>query len=139
MFKEICTLVADLTPFVIGADLQCGHYAQDAPARCVLLSEGGGGTEFDCPDMADLAIQAISRAETYHEARADAMTVFRALHGTSGWNLPRIDGVGPDYLVMDVEALNPPQYLDEDDNRRHLFSVNFIFRMEEGSCAEPTP
>jgi hypothetical protein len=38
-----------------------------------------------------------------------------------------------------VEALNPPQYLGEDDNRRHLFSVNFIFRMEEGSCAEPTP
>jgi hypothetical protein len=37
---------------------------------------------------------------------------------------------------MTVEALAIPQYLGVDDNRRHLFSTNYIFRMEEGSCKE---
>jgi hypothetical protein len=136
MFREICTLIEALTGFAIGAKLQAGHWAQDKPERCVLISETGGMTNFYCPDMIDVQIQALCRAPTYYQARDDAYAVFDALHGTNNWNLPRIDGSGPDYLAMTVEAIAAPGYLGEDENRRHLFSTNYIFRMEEGSCLE---
>ena len=135
MFHEICTLIASKTGFVIGSTLQVGHRAQNAPDRYVLVQETAGGeTNFYCPDMANIDIQVLSRAKTYFEARSDIWDVYNALHGTSGWNMPNWTGTGPDYLAMTVEALTTPQYLGVGDNRQHEFSVNFIFRMEEGAC-----
>ena len=135
MFKEIGTLIQTLTGLTIGGDLQVGHRAQDAPERCTLIGEAGGGeTNFYCPDMANLNIQAVCRAKTYFQARDDAWAIFNALHGTSGWNMPNVTGSGPDYLAMVVEAITTPQYIGQDENGRFEFSTNFIFRMEEGSC-----
>lgn len=138
MFDEICTLIQLLTGFPIGGKLQYGHWAQDKPERAVLIQETGGLTNFyPNIDVVDVAIQVLARSKTYKEARADAYAVFHALHGTNNWNLPRLVGSGPDYLAMTVEAIMAPAYLGVDENRRHLFSTNYIFRMEEGSCAEP--
>jgi hypothetical protein len=139
MFEEICNLISDLTGWAIGTRIQMGHWEQDKPVRCTLVQESGGAPAFyPNADMADVAIQVLNRAEKYSDARDDAYAVFDALHGTSGWNMPRLDGEsGEDYLAMTVEALALPQYLGRDDNRRHLFSTNYIFRMEEGSCVEP--
>ena len=139
MFREICTLISTLTGWAIGGKLQAGHWAQDKPARAVLVQESGGTPAFyPNTDMVDMTIQFLCRAEKQTDAREDAWAAYRALHGTSGWNLPRLDGAsGEDYLAMTVEAIYAPQYLGEDDNRRHLYSINFIFRMEEGSCVEP--
>jgi hypothetical protein len=137
MIKEIATLISDLTGFVIGAKLQVGHQTQDAPVRRVLILESGGVPYFyPNTDMVDMAVEVLCRATTYWEARDDAWAVFDAVHGTSGWNMPRLVGVGDDYLVTTVNALYAPQYLGEDNNRRHLFSTNYIFRVEEGSCSE---
>lgn len=140
MIREIATLIEGLTGFTIGTKLQIGHALQNAPPRMVLVIEAGGPTYFyPNEDMADVAIQILNRAETYFDAREDAYAVYHALHGTSGWNLPRLDGSGEGYLAMTVEALYIPQSLGQDDNRRHLFSTNYIFRMEEGSCVSGTP
>ena len=134
MFKEICTLIAEKTGFTIGSTLQVGHRTQSAPVRHVLISESAGGsTVFECPDFAFFNIQALARAKTYFNARADVWTIYEAFHGTSGWNMPNL-GAGDDYLAMTVEALAIPQYLGVDDNKRHLFSVNFIFRIEQATC-----
>ena len=137
MFMEITVLIHDLTGFVIGDKLQAGHQVQDAPVRRVLLLETGG-TPYPWPntDMVDLTLQVLCRAVTYWEARDDAWTVFDAIHGTGGWNLPRLVGIGPDYLITGISAINAPQYLGRDDNRRQLFSTNYIFRVQEGSCGE---
>jgi len=137
MFMEIVQLISDLTGFAIGSRIQYGHSLQSAPVRCVLIQETGGGPNFYCPDMVDMTVQVLTRAAKYSEARADAWAVFNAVHGTSNWELPRLGGAsGEDYLAMTVEALAAPQYLGEDDNRRHLFSTNYVFRMELGSCGE---
>jgi hypothetical protein len=137
MFKEIVQLISDLTGFAIGSRLQYGHKLQDAPVRAVLVQETGGEANFYCPDMINMTIQVLCRAAKYSEAREDAYAVFEVIHGTSNWELPRLDGLsGEDYLAMTVEALAAPQYLGEDDNRRHLFSTNYVFRMELGSCGE---
>ena len=141
MFREICTLISDRTGWAIGTMLQAGRRIQTAPVRCALVQESGGATTFwPNEDMIDAGIQILNRSASYTEARNDAWHAFRALHGTCGWNMPRLDGApgDEDYLVSTVEALASPQYLGEDDNRRHLFSTNYIFRVQDGSCAEPT-
>ncbi len=137
-FREIVQLIADLTGFTIGTKLQAGHLKQNAPVRYVLVQETGGATEyFPNEDVVFVAIQVLTRAATYYESREDSYAVFHAIHGTAGWNLPRMDGSGEDYIAMTVEAVYAPQYLGVDDNNRHIFSTNYIFRMEQGSCAEP--
>jgi len=134
MFREIVTLISNLTGFTVGGKLQAGHWEQDKPKRAVLISEPAGGeTNFYSPDFAFFNIQALARAETYFQAREDIWTVFNALHGTAGWNMPNLES-GPDYLAMTVEAIGLPAYLGRDDNRRHLFTCNIIFRCEEATC-----
>ena len=137
MFREICTLVEARTSFVIGTTLQVGHRLQEAPDRCVTLSESAGGaTVPDLPDRADFNVQAISRATTYFQARADAWEVYTALHGTAGWNMPRLDPLpgDEDYWAIVIDAIAIPQYIGQDEKGRFEFSVNFIFRVQEDSC-----
>jgi len=137
MFMEICSLTEGLTGFAQGSTLQVGWRTQDAPDRCVLLSESAGGaTVPELADYADVLIQAVSRAKDYFSARDDAWTVYRALHGTAGWNMPRLDGSGSDYIAWTVDALAIPQYIGQDADGRFEFSVNFIFRVAEASCGE---
>lgn len=136
MFKEICTLIQTLTGLTIGADLQVGHRAQDAPERCTLIGESGGGeSNYYIPDSMNLNIQAVTRAKTYFQARDDAWVVFEALHGTAGWNMPNV-GSGADYLAEVIEAMTTPQYIGQDENGRFEFSCNYIFRCKKGSCEE---
>lgn len=136
MFQEICNLVADLTGLTKGADLQVGHRLPGAPDRCTLIGESGGGeSNFYCPDIINLNIQAVTRAKTYFQARNDAWVVFNVLHGTAGWNMLSV-GSGPDYLVMAIEAMTTPQYIGQDENGRFEFSCNYIWRCEQGSCEE---
>jgi hypothetical protein len=142
MFREICQFIEDRTGFTkASGTLQVGHRVQNAPVRCVLVAQPAGGEpNYYCPEMANLNIQVLSRAKTYFEAEEDIWTVFNALtkgsgeYPSGGWNIPRIDGSGGDYLAMVIEALQTPAYIGQDDNGRYEFSVNFIFRMEEGSC-----
>lgn len=141
MFREICQFIEDRTGFTrASGTLQPGHRTQDAPDQCILVAEPAGGEpNFYCPDMANCNIQVVSRAKTYFEARDDAWAVYQALtnyggYPSSGWNLPRIDGTGEDYLAMTIEAIAIPAYIGQDEKYRYEFSVNFIFRMEEASC-----
>jgi hypothetical protein len=143
MFKEICVFIANKTGLTIGTTLQAGHREQTAPDRCTLIGEAGGGeTNYYCPDMANLNIQALTRAKSYFQARDDAWVIYEALTNaggtvpSAGWNMPNISS-GPDYLAMVIEAITTPQYIGQDTNGRYEFSVNFIFRMEEGSCVTP--
>jgi len=139
MFREIVKFISDRTGFPMGpgSRIQFGHQVQQAPPRMVLIQEAGGATYFyPNEDMADFMVQVLCRAPSYFEAREDAWVVYKAIHGTSGWNLPRIDGSGEDYIAMTIDAVYLPQYLGEDEDRRHIFSTNYVFRMEEGSCRE---
>lgn len=135
MFQEIVTFIAGRTGFALGTTLQSGHRLDTAPDRCVLIAESAGGaTVPELPDRADFLIQALSRAEKYLEAREDAWTVYTALHGTAGWNMPTLTGSGSDYIAWTVDALAIPQYIGQDVDGRFEFSVNFIFRMAQASC-----
>jgi len=56
--------------------------------------------------MANLEIQIITRAKSYFDARDDAWTVYEAIQASAGWNMPRIDGSGGDFLAMTVNAIS---------------------------------
>jgi hypothetical protein len=85
--------------------------------------------------MANLNIQIISRAESYLQSREDSWSVYNSIHGQSGWNLARIDGSGEDFLAMTIEAISTPAYIGQDENGYFEHSINYIFRLEEGSCS----
>lgn len=136
MIRELAVMVESLTGWTLGKKLHMGHLPQTAPKRYVLMLEQGGAPEFHPnEDMIAWAIQFFNLSADYMEAHDDAWTLYQQLHGLCGMNLPRLDGSGEPYLVQTIEALAVPQYLGEDDNRNHMFSTNYVFRMEEGSCA----
>jgi hypothetical protein len=125
MIKEISQFIASKTSFVIGDTLQVGHRLQNAPDRCqTVLETGGGHPYFDLPDRIDKAIQIMSRAKTYFNARDDAWEVFNAIHGTAGWQLTGSKE------IMTIEALADPQYIGQDEKGRYEFSTNYIFKWE---------
>lgn len=131
MIQEIAKFIESRTSFVVGTTLRVGRRIQGAPDRCqVVLESAGGATYFDLPDRGDVLIQVISRAKSQMNARDDAWEVYKAIHGTAGWDLPVISS-GVFYVAMTIEAVATPQYIGQDDKRRFEFSTNYIFRIRD--------
>ena len=135
MIKEIAHFIAARAGagFAVGTTIQVGHRTDASPDQCsVVLESAGGALHFDLPDRNDKMVQVISRATTYMTARADAWTIFNALHGQAGWktDLTAIAPATQNYEAMTIEALADPQYIGQDDKDRYEFSTNYIFRIQ---------
>jgi hypothetical protein len=129
MIKEVAQLIEDNTAFVIGDDLFVGHRPQDAPARCTVLLERSGGVEnFFLTDRVEWALQVLSRAESYMDARDDALAIHAFLHGAAGWTLPVLVS-GDAYFLETSEAQAYPASIGQDENGNHEFSTNYILRL----------
>lgn len=122
MLKQICDWLDAQSTFTCGTTLQVGHREQNAPDRCVTVQEtGGGDTNFDLHDMEWIMIQVVARGETYFNARDDARTIHELLHGAAGVDI----GSSPLFYRVTITAVNPPQYIGQDDERRYEFSTNY--------------
>ena len=133
MLKAICQFIENKTSFVKGTTLQVGWRPQDAPNRCILVAESGGGSViFDLKDRADKMIQILARGRPnyYWDPYDDSYEVYNVLHGAAGWALPEVV-VGKKYQAMVIEAVAIPQYLGIDEKERHEFSTNYIFRIRD--------
>ena len=129
MIKEVAQLIEDNTAFVIGDDLFVGHRPQDAPARCSVLLERSGGIEnFFLTDKVEWALQVLSRAETYMDARDDALTMHAFLHGAAGWTLPIVTG-STELFLETCEAQAYPASIGQDEKGNWEFSTNYILRL----------
>lgn len=129
MIKEVAQLIEDNTAFVIGDDLFVGHRPQDAPARCSVLLERSGGIEnFFLTDKVAWALQVLSRAETYMNARDDALLIHAFLHGAAGWTLPVLAS-GDTYILETSEAQAYPASIGQDEKGYFEFSTNYILRL----------
>lgn len=138
---EISQFIEDKTAWVIGATMFVGHLplkteaGTEPPTRCqTILENTPGAVEGQLPDRKDKMIQIRSRAKDYGQAKADADALYLLLHGTHGWNLPILTS-GEVYLAMTVDAVGTPAPIENPDKRgRFVFSTNYLWRIEDGSC-----
>jgi hypothetical protein len=122
MIKEFCDWIEDSSAFVCGTTLQVGHRAPDAPDRCAVVQEtAGGDTNFYQQDMEWMQVQVVTRGKTYFNARDDARTIHALLHGAAGVDI----GSSPTFYRVTITAVNPPQYIGQDETRRYEFSTNY--------------
>lgn len=129
MIKEIAAWIEDNTTFVEGENLWTGHRPQEAGVRCSVLLERAGGVEnFFLTDKIEWALQVLSRAETYMEARDDAVAIHTFLHGASGWTLPIVDS-GTALFLETCEAQSYPACIGQDERSNWEFSCNYIVRL----------
>ena len=133
MIKAITQFIADKTGFVVGTTIMANFLPIDAADRVQLVSEGGGGLVPELPDRADMLIQVTSRSDkepdgSLWDAKADADEIFDFLHGSSGWDLPEVV-LGKKYRAMVIIAAAPPQYLRIDEEDRHEYSTNYVFKI----------
>lgn len=133
MIREITQEIATRTGFTLGTNLYFGVRPQTAPDRCVLVAFNGGGSSFfDLPDRRDQMVQVLARSKDYTQAYDDSVAVWNAIQGLSGISLPEIV-TGEEWEAMTIEAVNPPQYIGPDDQGRHEFSTNYIWRVKDAS------
>jgi hypothetical protein len=123
MLKELCDWIEDNSAFVCGTTLQVGWREQEAPDRCVVIQEtAGGDSNYYQPDIEWLQIQVVARGKTYFNARDDARTIHDLLNGAAGIEI----GASPTFYIMGaITAVNPPQYIGQDEERRYEFSTNY--------------
>lgn len=116
--------------FTLGDTLLIGWRPDDAPNRVVLAAETAGGEVYgDLPDRIDLHVQVTTRSYDYHEARDDAYTVFRAIHGKCCDTLPIESGAN--YKNEIIDALAAPAYIGQDEKGRFEFSTNYVWFFKE--------
>lgn len=133
MIREIASEIAARTGFTLGTDLIFGHRTPESPDRCVLVAfNAGGGVVFDLPDRQDVQVQILARSTSYKEAYDDSMIVFAALHGLAGISLPVLV-TGEAWEAMTIEAMNPPQYIGQDEKGRFEFSTNYTWRIKDAA------
>jgi hypothetical protein len=133
VLKELSTfIVSKVAGLTIGANIQVGFRAQDAPVRChTFLESGGALPAFELPDRIDYMLQVVSRAADYVTARADAWAIFDALNGTAGWKIAAVAPSTQVYEAQVIEALAAPQYIGQDAKGAFEMSTNYLFRMKK--------
>ena len=123
MVRGLSDWIESASAFICGDTLQVGHRAPDAPDRCCVIQEtGGGDSNFFVKDIEWLQIQIIARGKTYFNARDDARIIHNLLNGAAGLTV----GTSPTfYFIGAITAVNPPQYIGQDEERRYEFSTNY--------------
>ena len=128
MIKELTQYIEDNTAFVIDTNLFAGFRPADAPDRCVaVLEPTGGAVNSYFPDAGEKVVQILSRAPSYWDARSDAYVVFDLLKSLAQVTLPVVSSVT--YKAEFIEAQHFPQSLQQDEEGRWEFSVNFVIRI----------
>jgi hypothetical protein len=131
LVKELTTYIKSLlgTSWVIGTNIFAGFVPSTVDADCLIVIESGGTADFYLPDRMEKTVQILSRAEDYHDAMANAMAAYNALHGMAGAALPVLVA-GEAYFVNTIAAIASPQSLGQDENGLFNISTNFVFKLQ---------
>lgn len=162
MIKEITEFIENLVlgpPWVIGTNLFAGHVPTKnqagvvTPVRYLAILENAGGTKLEdiggvvtatppsapgdttyFPEYVEKAVQLLNCGKSYFVAHDDAYELYDALRETAGWDLPVVVG-GPSYHVYVIDAYGPPAPIENPAEKGFIFSTNYRWVIEEGSCA----
>jgi hypothetical protein len=93
----------------------------DTPSVAVMIKEvPGKASEIGVAEVNN-SVQILIRGDTDpRTAHELAWEIYDALHGQVNTNLG-----GLDYYIVLCQAANAPGNIGQDDNRRHLYSINF--------------
>lgn len=131
MIKEITKYIEEEADgFVIGTNLFAGFVPSTITADHVVILESGGKPNFYITDAKAKAIQVLSRAKDYFDARANALKVYDLIHGLCGVELPVVT-TGEEYYVNTIEAITEPQSLGQDESGKFLISTNYVLRVQD--------
>ena len=89
----------------------------------------GSGTEYSFSTSTGTAnivferpsFQVLSRSTVYTTARSRAQTAYTILDGLAGRNLPTATGT----RYLSISAVQPPFFLQRDENERYIVSTNY--------------
>ena len=130
MIKELVTYIKNNSALVIDTDLFAGHLTQGAQDTCVVIYEPGGRADFYDKKMQMKNYEVYSRSKDYHTARANANVVHDVFQVMVAVTLPVVIS-GELWLVNTSNNRNSIQYIGEDEERRHEFTANYIFHVEQ--------
>ena len=128
--ETVGTWLADNTGFIKGGNLQVQFATQDAPGRCVTITNNGGAKPYMDPPRTriDWMLQVLSRAPDWGDAHDDSGIFYKFLYedGTSHVGLP----VGaPTFRIEFITCTGAPQYIGRDDAGRFQFSANYNLKI----------
>lgn len=137
LFKRLCGLIEIKTSLVIGraaGQVQAGYTEDDAPDRCQTFIDRGGMFPHDlAQEQGKINLQDLARALSHFEAKADADALYAKIAGFKsllvGANLPVINSGDEAWIVLSVDADIPPQFIGQDEKKRHLFSTNYAIHV----------
>jgi len=126
MIKDFCEWLEDNTSFTVGSDLFAGFWNQDTPEQAVLVRESGGTEKPHSKIRRMQTFQVLTRALDYHDSRTDLYTIYDLFKASKRGELTLLTIVsGETWIIESISALAPPQYIGEDEKRRHVLSTNY--------------
>jgi hypothetical protein len=131
MIRELTQYVKNGTSFILDTNLFAGFRPADAPDRCVaILEPTGGAVNSYFPDAGEKVVQVLTRATSYWDARSDAYVVFDLLKSKAQVTFPTLVS-DTTYKAEFIEAQHFPQSLQQDEEGRWEFSINFVIRIRK--------
>lgn len=127
---ELADWVADGTSFTKGTDLRVATRTQDAPNRCVLITNAGGGKEYNSDSARhrfDYMLQFISRAIAWGDAQTD-INLIHAFMFESARGLVSLPISSPTFDIESIEPVAAPAPIGRDENQRFEYSVNYVLK-----------
>lgn len=116
--KELAAYLATVSGVgAVGTDIFIGRQPE-TPNDCITVLETGGQEPSAYTPLSKPTVQIIVRNTSYEAGRTKAATVFDALHQKANSDL------GENYVYY-VLAIADVGYLDQDENDRHEWSMNF--------------
>lgn len=107
-----------------GKDIFIGFMPENL-GNCIMLDQTGGVEPDKYVPIEQPTVQIMVRNTSYNAGFYKMTAIYHALHQLLDDAVLETGGVD----VMTVFALQEPVHLGKDENDRHIFSVNFVFKI----------
>lgn len=127
---ELADWIAAGTSFTKGTTLQVASRIQNAPDRCILMTNAGGGKEFNSDSARqrfDYMLQFISRAKIWEDAQIDIYLIHAFMYeGERG--LVSLPTGSPTFDIESIEPVAAPGPIGRDEKQRFEYAVNYVLK-----------
>jgi hypothetical protein len=130
ILTELADWVAAGTSFTKGTTLQVAYRLQNAPDRCVLITNTGGGKEYNIDSARkrfDYMLQFISRGNAWGDAQTD-INLIHAFMFEGARGLVSLPTGSPTFDIESIEPVATPAPIGRDENQRFEWSINYVLK-----------